>query len=717
MHYSLKPIVFAVASLLFLHTSASSQTINIRNTLSPDELVRDVLLGGGVSVSNVVYTGANGQKGSFTGDTLAVNLELDFVAGIILSTGTSGSARGPNLSPSTTTDHPPGPGDADPELNALANGVVHDAVLLEFDFIPTTDTVQFNFVFASEEYDEFVNLGYNDVFGFFVTGPGLPPNLNVAKVPGTNDVVSINTINATSNPIYYKENAAGRQLSFDGLTRGLTAIIPVTPCETYHLKIAIADVGDGAFDSAVFLEAGSFASDKAYNLAPVFTNIDNSLTENCGSGIINVQRLDDFDVELKIPIEIGGTAQNGVDYELLPDTIIILAGDSFTSLTITPIADGILEGEEMGFIRFEKDLITCLTDSVSFVIKDLKLATLNTTPDTTICQGTTATLKSVVAEGSGDFKYEWSNGAPTPNITVQPLTTTDYSLTVTDLCGGQVLNSTITVEVIEELGTAQVSCGTPSESSVAFVWAAIPGAISYEVSTDGGNTWIVPTSGNLGLSHEILGLQKGDEITLIVKTSGPPECGLSTYSSAVTCEANSCTPIDVTLTASSNTIYLGEQVTLTPSVQTTLTDLYYVWDPSISTSNTALTEEPNVSTMYYFYAYDNVIAGCPPGADSAMVEVVDATFYFHFPNAFSPNNDGNNENFIPTQEGVADFRLAIFNRWGERIFETTDMEAGWDGTYQNSGKEAKEGLYLYIAVARGLSGEEKTKSGTISLYR
>jgi gliding motility-associated-like protein len=718
MSFSKKSLIFTIVCLFFFQTSAKSQTITISNTLTPEELVRDVLLGGGVTVSNVVFTGQNTQKGSFIADTLAINLELDFVGGIILSTGNSGGARGPNLSPSTTTDHPAGPGDADPELNGIANGAVQDAVLLEFDFIPTTDTVQFNFVFASEEYDEFVNMGFNDVFGFFVTGPGLADNTNVALVPGTNDIVSINTVNATSNPIYYKENVAGRQLSFDGLTRGLTAIVPVIPCETYHLKIAIADVGDGLFDSAVFLEAGSFVSDKAYNLAPVFANPDNILAENCGTGIIKVQRLEDFDVELKVPIEIGGVAQNGIDYEAIPDTVTILAGDTFANLTITPIADGVTEGQEFGFIRFEKNIVTCLNDSVAFFIQDLIPPALTLSEDTTICAGTSATLKSIVTGGSGDFSYLWSNGAPTPNITVQPVVTAEYTLNLRDLCGNEVLTETVTVEVIAALEKAQVTCGTPTESSVSFVWEPVPGAISYEVSDDGGVTWIIPTSGSTGLSHEILGLQKGDTRTLVVKTSGPAECGASTYSDPVTCEANSCTPIVVTLTASSNSIFLGEDVTLSPVVQTTLTDVSYVWAPfNFTTGITPVSTDPKVSTMFYFYVYDNVVAGCPPGIDSAFVEVVDAAFSIHFPNAFSPNSDGNNENFIPMEEGVAEFRLSIFNRWGEKIFETTDIKTGWEGTYQNSSKVAEDGLYLYIAYARGINGQEELKSGTISLSR
>ena len=157
-----------------------------------------------------------------------------------------------------STEH----GDAD--LDDLINGSTFDAVVLEFDFIPQGDTVEFQYIFASEEYPEFV-FSFNDVFAFFISGPGISGGVqNLALVPGTSDPVSINTINSSTNSALYTPNGTGsvgesqytnpKVVQFDGFTVPLTAISKVTPCKTYHLKIAIADVADGSYDSGVFLK-------------------------------------------------------------------------------------------------------------------------------------------------------------------------------------------------------------------------------------------------------------------------------------------------------------------------------------------------------------------------------------------------------------------------------------------------------------------------------
>ncbi|MBC8883454.1 choice-of-anchor L domain-containing protein [Flavobacterium piscinae] len=141
-------------------------------TFTPAQLVQDVLLGGGVTVSNITFNGsavnatvARDQAGYFTTGVTPTNLGIN--SGIILSTGNAQLALGPNnqnnASQVTAT---PSAGDAD--LASLANGGIQNTSILEFDFIPTGTELSFNFVFGSEEYPEFVNSTFNDVFGFFL---------------------------------------------------------------------------------------------------------------------------------------------------------------------------------------------------------------------------------------------------------------------------------------------------------------------------------------------------------------------------------------------------------------------------------------------------------------------------------------------------------------------------------------------------------------------
>ncbi len=159
------------------------------------------------------------------------------------------------------------PGDTD--LTALAGGVqTNDATVLSFDFVPTYNTISFQYVFASEEYNEFVDSMFNDVFAFYING------INVALIPGTNTIVSINNVNDCVNSAYFIDNVGSSQgggcglnvpsanlnASLNGLTTVLTVNASVNPGVNNHIKLAIADVEDCELDSNVFIQANSFAS-------------------------------------------------------------------------------------------------------------------------------------------------------------------------------------------------------------------------------------------------------------------------------------------------------------------------------------------------------------------------------------------------------------------------------------------------------------------------
>jgi hypothetical protein len=146
------------------------------------QLVQNVLLGGGVTANNISFNGtANGsspQIGYFYGSS-----NIGMTTGIVMSTGNAIDAEGPNDLSGTSSDLLLG-GDA--TLDGLVPGqTTHDAAVLEFDFIPLSDTLSFRYVFASEEYMEWANSNFNDVFGFFISGPGISGVQNIALIPGT----------------------------------------------------------------------------------------------------------------------------------------------------------------------------------------------------------------------------------------------------------------------------------------------------------------------------------------------------------------------------------------------------------------------------------------------------------------------------------------------------------------------------------------------------
>ena len=349
-----------LAALLFLLAApglVQAQLI-VQNTLSPEQLVQQVLVGGGVSVSNVTYQGNNFMRGSFSNGH-ATNLGLD--EGVVLSSGNVFDIPNPASAFASTSYGLPG----DPTLNTITTSATHDASVLEFDFVPTADTLRFRYVFGSEEYPEYVGSSYNDVFGFFVTGPkpnglGTYVSYNVALIPGTSLPVTINNVNSGSFSQYYIDNQGlgGTTIVYDGFTTVLTAEIVVVPCEQYHIKLAIADAGDWIYDSGVFLEANSFSSSgpsthMSYSNSSVWFG---AAVEGCNDAqitfMLDEPRNEDYFI---VRLETMGTATLDVDYSLLPsdDTLWIPAGELEVTLNIFPFSDDLIEGTETAEFIFE----------------------------------------------------------------------------------------------------------------------------------------------------------------------------------------------------------------------------------------------------------------------------------------------------------------------------------------------------------------------------
>jgi hypothetical protein len=251
---------------------------SISPAVNPADVVSNILLGEGVAVSNVTFVGDPLQLGAFSGLS-----GVAIPSGIMLSTGAV-TAANDNFS---LLNNNGGAGDAD--LLSVANSVppligqgfsvfsVHDAASLEFDFVTLGNNVNFNFVFGSDEYLEWVNSSYNDVFGFFISGPGITgpysnQAVNIAVVPGSDPQlpVTISSVNDQINSTSYIDNPNQLNLYVDGYTTMFTASLDnLIPGEVYHIKIAIADGSDAALDSFVFLEAGSFSSSVEANGSPV----------------------------------------------------------------------------------------------------------------------------------------------------------------------------------------------------------------------------------------------------------------------------------------------------------------------------------------------------------------------------------------------------------------------------------------------------------------
>lgn len=255
----MKHLVPTLVMTALLALASPAQALTVTPTSDADTLVGS-LLGSGVSIISSSFTGANGAAGLFSGAGGAIGIN----SGVILTSGQANVAVGPNDQPHAGADNGLGGTAA---LNALIPGyTTYDATLLDIVFSSDTGNLFFNFVFASEEYNQYVGSDFNDVFGFFLDG------VNIALLPNGSPV-SINNVNLGANAAYYVNNsmtdaegdgpavASPVDTQYDGFTTVLTAQALGLAAGEHTISLQIADAGDHVLDSAIFLEGGSFGGD------------------------------------------------------------------------------------------------------------------------------------------------------------------------------------------------------------------------------------------------------------------------------------------------------------------------------------------------------------------------------------------------------------------------------------------------------------------------
>jgi hypothetical protein len=308
---------------------------------------------------------ASEQYGIFKFATESNDLNME--QGLLLTSGFAANAEGPNNFDGLGSVIDPfnDPGDAD--LNYLSilfgNGSEsHDACIIELDVFAETNEVVFEYVFGSEEYPEYIfnEGGFNDIFAFLVSGPGIvgDPNLtnnalNIAVLPNTSTPVQIDSVNNQANWQFYRNNQISQTIQYDGLTsdylgvkKSLTARVPVIPCNTYHLKLAVADRGDESFDSGVFVSDIKAGSPEVEIL---FAGGIDYFIESCtgDDDTLFISLSKPPTVATTFNISLGGTATVGVDYLLnIPPSITFPPGQTTLAFPIIPLADALIEGTE-----------------------------------------------------------------------------------------------------------------------------------------------------------------------------------------------------------------------------------------------------------------------------------------------------------------------------------------------------------------------------------
>ncbi|MDO8366887.1 MAG: choice-of-anchor L domain-containing protein [Saprospiraceae bacterium] len=418
-------------------------TVDTTN-ITGDSIVAAISTGGAmVTVTDIQCNPVQYGIFSFATESNDLNMEK----GLLLTSGTATNALGPNNQGGLGTNLAPfnDPGDAD--LNYLSttfgNGSLsHDACIIELDVFAATNEVVFEYVFGSEEYPEYIfsSGGFNDIFAFLVSGPGIAgdPNLtnsalNIAVLPNSTTPVQIDSVNNQVNWQYYRNNELSQIIQYDGLTsdfmgvkKSLTARVPVTPCNTYHLKLAIADRGDESFDSGVFvsdIKAGS--PDVAIQFASGVDYFIESCTGDDDTLFIRLSKVPT--VATTFNISLGGSATIGLDYLLnIPPSITFQPGQTTLAFPIVPLADVLAEGTETILINISrnygcgevvlKTLVAEIKDGVEVVVSGGD--TLN------VCKGDFVQLQA-----SGADTYLWQPTAAVSNAYIaNPVTSPTASL-------------------------------------------------------------------------------------------------------------------------------------------------------------------------------------------------------------------------------------------------------------------------------------------------
>lgn len=306
MKYSLSSYkIFVTVLLLLMFGKVNGQFINVDATsYTPQQLVADKFIGtqnlSCVSISNVTVSGGNlGAGNSSYGYFNKGTSNLGMNEGIVLSTGNILAAPGPKTKPVQSATASGWTGDLDlADATGLPMSELSNATFLEFDFKSTlSKKISFRYMFLSEEYYP-GNYKYSDAFAFLIKKKGsTDPYQNIAVVPGTGDPVSVTTINDRDNPKYFdgfigfysQQNGSNNSATnFNGQTKILTAVAEIDPGEDYHIKLVIADEGKNAnsqYDSAVFLEAGSFTGN--IDLIPAIETDDSAII--CNGSNVTIQ--------------------------------------------------------------------------------------------------------------------------------------------------------------------------------------------------------------------------------------------------------------------------------------------------------------------------------------------------------------------------------------------------------------------------------------------
>ncbi|WBX96745.1 choice-of-anchor L domain-containing protein [Chryseobacterium gambrini] len=721
-----------------------------------EQLVKNVLISGGSScavanVTNVTVspnqpaTDTERAWGYFHKGTTA----FPFTDGVVLVTGKA--RRAGNVLESGLSDPVPGSTVSDPDLVTAINPLapLKDAVFIEFDFVPNSTQVKFNYIFASEEYTSDFPCGvYSDGFALLLKKVGDPTYTNMAILPGTAGPVSVTNIVPSGNgfscgPIneayFGGMNTSNIETNFNGRTIPLTATATVIPGQTYHFKMVLADASDSSFDSAVFLQGGSF-------------DIGMTIVDGSGNPLTSVNMCDNTPQTLTAQI----ASVPGMTFQWYKDGVAIAGATNATYIATSP---GVY------VVRTFVGGTNCQTATVTIVggttppaqnatlklCTTPSLATFNLNDATPqITTSTTAIVRYYVNQADavaqnanyltaaqmasyngtdGQVLYVVvSNGAfcsKTVTLTLRKEATPVAQLTATKvrICLGESTTLTAsngaTYQWTNLSGTGATQTVSPTQTTTYSVYAIgtqgckslQPASVTVEVVPAIKST----LSGGMICQGDVINLDAG---------AGPNYSYL--WSNGATSQTISVgTPGTYSVTITNG---VCSKIFTTQVIQAVIPEVINV---NYNENGTMIITASNPSNGVLEYSVDNgltwqnsnTFTNVPRNTVIAIRVRVKNTscvgfleyFTFVMQNVITPNGDNINDiiDFRIVNKNK-DFKASIFDRYGKEVYRESSLQPYWDGYFQ--GKRLNTSSYWYqVSFEDPASKKPVVKTGWILL--
>ncbi|MCV9930104.1 T9SS type B sorting domain-containing protein [Flavobacterium sp. LS1R49] len=742
-------IILLFFFICFFWTKTNAQYITVDDTKTPQQLIEKVLVNSScVTITNPLafgdeYTPGRKSYASFTSGTS----NFPFKEGVILSTGTSRNSIGP-FDAQTSGDGGSKLWLGDSDLDQILGIKSINATVLEFDFTPLTNFISFNYIFASNEYQSYFPCQYSDGFAFLIKEKGSTnPYKNLAVLPGTATPVSSMNVHPKIEPVvdiygnrfdgcppvnevYFNGfNTASSPINYAGQTTVMKSESEVIAGKTYHIKLIIADDRNVYFDSAIFLEAGSFESkvdlgvdrqsstnnpmcygeeiilDTKLPTSYTYEWYKDGIKDNSAtSPAYTVKETGTYRVNvIMTPSTCVATDEIKIEYTseiILKNATIVqcdIDSDGFTSYNLTK-ADAIIKNND-----------TTLKDVVYYESQSDAEAKLNpiTNPKSyTNKQQHQQTLYARVENQYGCAKYAELELKIANNIilTQNPISVCDED---TDGIYQFNLDSEVTPQLLNGLPTGLLANYYLNNNDAITETNPLPNNFKnttafkqtiYARIINGPDCYavtpielIINTFDPANFGNETDYLCKDATINLSVTT------GFKTYlwntgSTLNTIPVNtpgnySVTVSDIngcektkkfTIIPSDKAVVTGTQIKdFAANDNSVLIEYTGIGNYQFSLDNTTFQDNPLFTRVpagiYYAYVKDK--NGCGTTTSSAF-------YVLDYPRFFTPNGDGYNDLWrIKNLDQLPDYSISIFDRYGKLLKQMNSLNIGWDGTY------------------------------------